>query len=350
MASSLLQVSAQSCKSIIDSLFYAKRGLKNFPELGVSIALIVHDSVFYYNYGNRNRETSLPADSNTIYEIGSNTKLFTALLLATDLESGVIKRGAMIDAYLPHQLKLAPGIVHKIRLTDLASYASGLPTLHDDRLDSILLKKDSLQPYAAIDRSFLLKILQETDSLTGYGTYLYSNYSFGLLGCLLKDYHKEAYSALLRKRILQPLQMNHTTTGYRHSVLAAGGYDSKGNLVGYLQLNELAPAGVLKSNATDLVHFLRAQIHPPANELGKAIGLTQAVFLDTPDMKAGLGWHIVPQEGSNHFVMFGDTIGNSSALGFNRDKKLGIVVLLNQQQSDLRQAIYNYLYDKLSVL
>lgn len=341
-----LPAQGQLCKPVIDSLFYSRLGLKNVPGLGVSIAVIHGDSTFYYAFGNRDHEQSQPIDSNTVFEIGSNTKLFTALLLACDLQRNSIRRDAPIDTYLPGKWTLCNGIKQKVKLTDLASFSSGLPAIHEDAYDSILFSKDSMQPYAAVSRDYLGTVLSQTDSLTGYGQYQYSNFNYALLGAILEKWHRRSYETLLYKHILKPLKMSHTITGYRRPENAAGGYDERGRAVDYTRMAAMAPAGVLKSNACDMARFIRAQLYPGNSPLGQAIVITQETFLHNDNLRIGLGWHIFNDE----YVMFGDTIGNSSAIGFSPRKKIGIVVLMNEQDSDLRQNIFNYLYDKVADL
>jgi CubicO group peptidase (beta-lactamase class C family) len=345
----LLAQNAQSqvCKSLMDTLFYGRHGLKKLPKLGVSIAVIINDSVYYYGWGNRDRDTKQPIDSNTVFEIGSNTKVFTALLLAHDMEQNKIKTNEHIDGYLPRRWSLKDGVKERITFTDLASFSSGLPTVHDDAYDSILFVKDSLQPYANIDNDFLGNVLQQTDTLSGYGQYNYSNFNYALLGAILEHKHKTSYDKLLRREILYPLHMQHTWANYKRPENSAGGYDEGDKKVGYLQLGAMASAGIIKSNACDLVRFLKAQINPGDNELGRAIKLSQQVFLRSSPNNVGLGWHIAD---GDEYVMFGDTVGNSSAMGFNPDKKIGVVVLMNWQNSDVRAAIFNYIYDGIAAL
>ena len=108
-----------------------------------------------------------------MFEIGSNTKLFTALLLAIEIKKGKIPESAFIDPYLPNEVILNPGLKNKIRLTDLASFSYGLPTLHDDGYDSLLLAKDALQPYKLVDKQYLYHILNNTSKVPNYGKYEY---------------------------------------------------------------------------------------------------------------------------------------------------------------------------------
>ena len=339
----------QNNPAYIDTLFYGKNGLENkLPNIGLSIGIYKEGKINYYSFGNTCHTNHQKVDSSTVFEIGSNTKLFTALLLALEIEEGKIPRAAFIDPYLRGEVSLKPALKNKIRLIDLAAYSSGLPTLHDDYYDSLLSVKDSMQPYKSVDKKYLYNILNNTSEIPNYGNYEYSNFNYALLGVILEKITTKKYTCLVQNNIFKPLKMNQSFTGEVPAGIAACGY-YENKKVDYIKLDALKPAGVIKSNAKDMLRFIKYQLHPPGNTIGKAISLTQQVFTETEDFKTGLGWHIMDDDSlGTYYVMQGDTIGNSSLLFFDKKTDTGIVILLNQNNHNLTGIIFDYLLNYMN--
>jgi CubicO group peptidase (beta-lactamase class C family) len=91
----------QSQQKIIDSLFYGQSGIKNkFPDVGLVIGIYIDGTTNYYALGTRKINGSELLDSASIFEIGSATKTFTALLLSNEIQNKEIGRNDYIDKYL----------------------------------------------------------------------------------------------------------------------------------------------------------------------------------------------------------------------------------------------------------
>ena len=118
----------------------------------------------------------------------------------------------------------------------------------------------------------------------------------------------------------------------------------------YQTANALSPAGVIKSDAVDMLKFIQYELHPTKNTLGKAMVLTQHIFVNDIDIKTGLGWHIVNNDMNKaYYVMQGDTIGNSSLLYFDNNSNTGFVILVNQNNHYLTGTLLDYLIKSLAV-
>ncbi|MFD2245639.1 serine hydrolase domain-containing protein [Pontibacter ruber] len=338
----------QSLQQEIDPLFYGKDGLKaKLPTVGISIGVTQGNETRYFSFGDRYVNGGTPVDSNTVFEIGSATKTFTALLLAYEIASGRVAADDFMDTLVPKNIKLDDAIKNKVRLTDLASQQSGLPNISSDSYIAELFKKDSLQPFSLVDKAYMYDVLTKTTKLENHGKYKYNNYAFSLLGLLIANKEKSDYETVLKKRILTPLKMRHTTVGKVRSSNTAGRYDSKGHPKDYIITNAIAPAGALKSNAVDLMKYLKRHIQPTNNKMGEAIKLTHQQYYKDSDMELGLGWSII-QKGTNKFYgKSGDTFGNSSLLVFDKANKIGIVVLSNHQNSELVEMIFDKVYESL---
>jgi CubicO group peptidase (beta-lactamase class C family) len=338
------QTFAQVQQKVIDSLFDGKNGIRTAAQgTGLVIGINHNGKATYYAIGTRSASGSEPLDSATIFEVGSATKTFTGLLLALNIEEGKIGLNDNIDSYLPGRLQLPESYRNKVKLTDLASHQSGLPNLSSDKYFTELMKKDPRNPFRFVDRKYLYDVLRQTDTLTHYGDYQYNNYAYSLLGDLIGRKNKQAYTSLIKRDILGPLQMKSTTFETPKSLNIAGLYDQRGVPQESMILDAAMPAGGLKSNAVDLLKYLAAQISPPV-ELKSAIDLTQKNYYKDSEREIGLGWDIK----DDYYQKDGDTFGNSCLLRFSKKRNLAIVVLSNHQNGKLVRDAVDYLYSQLS--
>lgn len=181
----------QQHKQVVDSLLYGQNGIKQtHPEVGLVIGIYQQGKTSYHTFGSRTKGGAAPLDSATLFEIGSATKTFTALLLARAIIAQEMGMHDFIDNYLPSKVALPCPLSNKVKLTDLASHQSGLPNLSNDKYFADLLKRDPVNPFRFVDKDYLYRILLRTDSLTGYRQYQYNNYAYSLLGDILERKQK----------------------------------------------------------------------------------------------------------------------------------------------------------------
>ena len=115
----------QSRASKIDSI---SRTIANKnPDIGISIGFIDHDKTHFFNYGKIGRTSEVDIDKETIFEIGSVTKVLTANLMAQAQKEDKIKITDFIEDHLPGEYNLPKNLKDKIQISDLASHQSGLP-------------------------------------------------------------------------------------------------------------------------------------------------------------------------------------------------------------------------------
>jgi len=330
----------QMQKDVVDSLFFGKNGLRaTAPEVGVVIGIFSKGQTHYYSTGTRTATGAELVDSTTIFEAGSATKTLTGLLLAIQMQKGKVGPNDYIDKYLPYGIVLPDGYRNKVKLTDLASHQSGLPNLSSDKYFRSLMKRDPNNPFRFVDTKYLYDVLKATYTLTGFGTYQYNNYAFSLLGDLLGRNDASSYSSMATGEILHPLKMINSTFGNVHSSNVAGLYDQRSHVQAKMILGAATPAGGLKTNAVDIIRYLKAQLDPPA-DLRNAIILTQTAYYDDGKRKVGLGWDIM----QNFYQKDGDTFGNSCLLRFNVKENVAIVVLSNHQNGKLVSDMMDFIY------
>jgi D-alanyl-D-alanine-carboxypeptidase/D-alanyl-D-alanine-endopeptidase len=271
-------------------------------------------------------------DARTVFEIGSATKVFTAALLMDMVIRGEVHLDEPIAKYLPASVRVPSRGGRQITLVDLATHTSGLP-----RLPSNLNPKDLSNPYAdyTVDRLY--------DFLSGYQLtrdigqqYEYSNLGMGLLGHLLALREGTSYEALLRARVLEPLQMRETAIVLSPELRSrlAVGHDAAGTPVANWDLPTLAGAGALRSTLDDMLRFLQANLDA-GGPLGPVLAQTHAArhSLGTPDGSIGLGWHVRRTSDGEIVWHNGGTGGYHSFIGFDPKAGTGVVLLHNSAAS-----------------
>jgi len=268
-------------------------------------------------------------NGNTIFEIGSATKVFTALLLADMVERGEVSLDAPISQYLPRSVQVPTRNGRQITLLDLATHTSGLPRLPDN-----FSPKNPEDPYADYSVEAMYAFLSGYTLPRDIGAeYEYSNLAVGLEGHILALKAGTSYEALVLQRICRPLGMTNTqiTLSPELKTRLAAGHNSAGQPVANWDLPTLAGAGALRSTANDLLKFLAVNLGLVKSDLWPAMKATHTArhSAGSPDMDIGLGWHISKKYGAGLIWHNGGTGGYHSFLGFDPNQKRGIVVLAN---------------------
>jgi CubicO group peptidase (beta-lactamase class C family) len=336
---------AQNTNDIADSLRYGRRGMvQDTNIIGGIIGIYYKGATNYYAYGYTAKDKAKKTENTTLFEIGSNTKVFTALLLAEEMGKGRVDSKTYIDKYVP----VNSGISNKVHLIDLVTHTSGLPTLHDSASMAEITQKDSLCPYCVVDDKYILSVVKKTDKLEDYGNFNYSNYGFALLGHILTQMNHSKYEQLINKNIFAPLHMNNSyVTMDTNDVRMATGYKD-GERQPYIMLTGLAPAGIIKSDIRDMLSFVKYEMGVQHSTLDGAMQLSQQLHYKSPTVNVGLGWLNTVEYGDTIYVMRGDTYGFSSLMAFDRQQDLGVVILLNSESPNVTQHAFSYIMREIA--
>ena len=273
-----------------------------------------------------------PLSGQTLFEIGSISKAFTATLLAEMAQRGEVRLDQPVDALLPAGTRVPAG-ARAITLEDLATHRSGLPRLPDN-----LAPRDPANPYADYDAPRLYDFLRRHTLRREPGAqYEYSNLGAGLLGHALALRAGERYDALLRRRVLEPLGLRDTRIAIPPADARrfAAGHDAAGDTVPGWDLGVLQGAGALRSTADDMLRFLRANLEATAETpLGRAmLAAHEPRATVSGQLRIALGWHVRARPDRNLVWHNGGTGGFSSFAGFDRARQRAVVVLSNTAAS-----------------
>jgi D-alanyl-D-alanine-carboxypeptidase/D-alanyl-D-alanine-endopeptidase len=263
-------------------------------------------------------------DGDTVYEIGSITKTFTATLLAQIVLSGRVTLDTPVAQLLP-DFKIPSRGGMEITLAEIGTQHSALP-----RMPFNFAPNDAANPYADYDVAKLKAFLAGYQLPRDPGAaYEYSNLGFGLLGCALVQLEHTTYDAVIDERVLKPLGMTMSGTVFSDTMRThlAPGHDSSGNAAKNWDLDALAGAGAIRSTANDMLRYLKANMGIDPSPLAAAMKLAQQPRSDmTKTMRIGLAWMTTDKGIVWHN---GETGGYRSFLGFTTDGRRGVVILSN---------------------
>jgi len=265
-----------------------------------------------------------------LFEIGSITKTFTALLLAIADEKGEARLDDPVEQFLPDGLKLRDSAGTPIRMVDLATQRSGLP-----RLATNMQPKDPKNPYADYTEHDLLDFVKTfTATRARNEKYEYSNIGFGLLGYTLVRAAKTlSYEALVNARILKPLNMASTTSDpKRHLERLTQPHDSELRPTAAWDLPLAhAGAGAIRSSASDMGRYVEAVAGLKATPLSSAISLATSTREAGPNRMnpIGLAWMRLPFDKREFMNHDGATFGSASSLMVDRASKEGVFIVAN---------------------
>jgi CubicO group peptidase (beta-lactamase class C family) len=297
--------------------------------VGIVVGTIGPEGRKVVTYGSLEKGDSRVLNGDTVFEIGSVTKVFTSLLLSDMVQRGQVALTDPVSKYLPATVKMPQRDGKQITLQDLATHTSGLP-----RLPGNLKPKDFANPYADYTVAQMYEFLSSYELPRDIGSkYEYSNLGGGLLGHVLALRAGMDYEALLRARITGPLDMKNTGIALTPEMKAhlAPGHDGKMKTVANWDLPTLAGAGALRSTANDLLTFVAANLGYQKTPLAPAMAAMLDVRKPTgiPGVEVALAWHVSTTQGSSLIWHNGGTGGYRTFIGFDPKTKIGVVALSN---------------------
>ncbi len=280
-------------------------------------------------YGSPAKNDKRPLNGDTIYEIGSMTKVFTSLVLMDMVQKGEVAVTDPVSKYLPASVKVPERDGKKITLQDLSTQSSGLP-----RMPTNFHPKDDSNPYADYTPELMYEFLSGYQLPRDIGSkYEYSNLGVGLLGHALTRRAGMDYEAMVKSRICDPLGMNSTRVTFTPDMKArlAIGHNSGLNEVANWDLTALAGAGALRSSANDMLTFLAANLGYTKSPLAAAMAAEVSIRRPTgsPNMEIAYAWHIQTKDGNSIIWHNGGTGGYRTFMGFDPKSRVGVVVLSN---------------------
>jgi serine-type D-Ala-D-Ala carboxypeptidase/endopeptidase len=292
----------------------------------IAIALIDSNGIQYFNFGLTSKRGK-EVDEHTIYEIGSISKVFTAILLAQQIRDGDLTLDDKINDYLPAEVKVPVMGEQEITFGNLSDHTSGLP-----RMPYNFTPANLSNPFADYTVDKMYEFITNYQPVREVGEeYEYSNIAQGLLGHLLAANKNTTYENLMIQTIALPLAMNETKIKLDKRMtdnLALG--HSDGQVVENWDIPTLAGAGAIRSSTSDMAKFVSANLGYSRSPVMAAMEFSHQIRHDKADaMRVALGWLIKKGEDGDIFCHGGATGGYRTFIGFVKETGRGVVLLTN---------------------
>lgn len=312
---------------------------------GMSVAVVQAGKTRFYNFGTISREHPVLPTQDSVYEIGSVSKVLTSLVLAHAVSEGKVRLSDDIRRYLPGKYPKLEWEGVPVTLKELDDRASGLPdNIPSFNVPGTLDEKpfriaERLNAYSDAE---LLKELKGTSLLDRPGhEFRHSNLAAVLMRLILERVYHQPYPTLLARYVERPFGMQKGSAARAYQVTGYNGNHVKMPMLDAPYM--LAGAG-LKYSAADMAKFLQGEL--AAAE--KAVQLSQRVeWGDVEKSACGGNWTINrTPEGYLHYRMSGGTFGFGSYIEMYPELGYGVVLLANRNvttQDDMQKIAENAL-------
>lgn len=314
---------------------------------GASVAVLQDGEVVTAAVGELNRETGVEATTDSLFQIGSITKVYTAALVARFVERGELDLDTPIINYLPDFKVQDETASRTVTLRHLLSHSSGIDGDHfldtgrgDDVLEKYVASCSELEQQFAVG-----------------ATMSYCNAGFGIIGRVLEVVSGKVWDTILRDELLTPLGLSHSFT-LPEEVLrfrAACGHVGEPGSVSLTPQwgipRSSGPAGLINATAEDVVRYAQAFLEGGKTREGED-WLSEATISSMLEPQIavanpytlgshwGVGW-ILYQSGERLvFGHDGATLGQGANLRIVPDRGVAVSLLCNGGgMGDLSQAL-----------
>ncbi|HOO42294.1 MAG TPA: serine hydrolase [Bacteroidales bacterium] len=245
---------------------YALKVAKDWNITGSALAVIKNDSVvFARGFGEQRNDSGIPVTENTVFQIGSVSKSFTATLMAMLADEGLVGWEDPVKWYLPDFALYDPWVTENMQVRDLFLHRSGLPA-----------QAATYIPCLGYDRNDVYRLLKYIPPANSFRTtYGYNNAMFIVAEKIIEAVTGKTWEDNLKERIFQPLGMHNTSvneTGFlanagentpHETVLKDGKIHTKpmaGEEQALFWLTVIGPAGGINSTVTDMMQWCRLHL------------------------------------------------------------------------------------------
>lgn len=289
---------------------------------GLSIAIVENSIPLYYNYGRIDDISEETPDQNTIFEIGSISKIFTIFIYYSLVQKQILDPNAKVSKYLPEISNIQ---VANIKIAQLVNHKSGIPSMPDN-----VRKNEFDTGVSSYNDSLFIQFLNSLKSLNTDNEFIYSNSGIALLGLVLERSTNKSYSELLNKYVIQEFDLQSTFIDVPDSKKELFAKGSKvGINVEYWDMNNvLAPTGGIRSTAEDLSKFLCKFLCSDEYSSIRDSMLKNPITVNEETLYFS-GWFASKMNGSDHFWVAGSTGGFSSFMAYSKSSNRCVIILSN---------------------
>lgn len=310
-----------------------RRAMAEWQIPGVTVAILHDGEVENHGFGVISLETDYPTQRDTLFQVGSNSKVFTATLVMRLVEAGLLDLDTPIGTYLPDLTLADPRAAATITLRHLLSHTSGL---EGDRFEGTGEGDDALERYVAGAGDWA----QETAPGEFWS---YCNSGFGIVGRIVEVVTGTGFEAAMKERVFTPLGLERSFYFAHEAIVysaAAGhtqlpGEDAPHVALPYHIGRRAHPAGGIIASAGDVLAFLRFHmgdgvVHGERVLTRESIRAMQEPQVEIDAEQAwGIGWGLRTIDGTRIIEHGGGTNGHITQMLAVPEQHFGLVIFTN---------------------
>ena len=323
---------------------------------GATVGILAGDEFGEAAYGVLNRRTGVEVTTDSLFQIGSISKVWTATLVMQLVDEGKLQLDAPLVDVLPELRLSDPGVTAKLTMRHLLTHTSGID---GDIFTDTGRGDDCLEKYTAA-----LAGAAQNHPLEA--TWSYCNSGFSLAGRVVEKLTGGTWDAAVRERIVTPLGLTHTVTLAEEAILhraAVGHVTHEGRQVVapvWGIPRSAGPAGSIVSTVADLLRFARLHLAGGVTADGTRVLSAAAAAamaehqVELPDKHLlgdswGLGWERAGWGGHRLIGHDGNTIGQAAFLRILPEKGLAVALLTNGGNgAKLYEELYREIFAELA--
>ena len=352
---------------IADFDTYAGNAREAWKVPGMAVAIVKDGKiVFAKGYGTKTAGGSDPVTADTVFQIGSTSKAFTAALTAMEVDRGGMNWSDPVKTYVPDFQMKDPWVTKEYTITDSLAQNSGLEGYWGTEL-----------PFAGFSRNDMIHALRYAEPVSSFRSeFKYQNLAFLVTAAAVEKTSQKSWEDNLQTRIFTPLHMTSASSSYAafraapdHTSLHTTGVLAD-KMVGPIPTNPdwefndfayvMGPAGGINANVKDMATWTifnmgngsfegkqlispenMALLHTPKTPVAKAMTDTKRYYCQ--------GWMYQEEAGSPSFVWHnGATAGNHAMILFVPGKDIGIVILANDPDASMPDVLALTFYNRYS--
>jgi CubicO group peptidase (beta-lactamase class C family) len=326
---------------------------------GATLGILSGDEVADAAYGVLNVRTGAEVTPDSVFQIGSISKVWTATLVMQLVDEGLLDLDAPIVTYLPDFTVADDGVTRRVTTRHLLAHSSGIDGdlfLDTGRGD------ECIERYVAACAD-----LAQNHPLGA--TMSYCNSGYIVLGRLVEVLRGASWDAVLRERLFAPLGLTQAGTLPEEALLhraAVGHITPPGKELQVAPIwgifRSCGPAGLIHATAREVLEFARLHLRDGVTtdgtrvlsaESARAMRVPQIAVPDAFTLGShwGLGWILMTWDGREVYGHDGNTIGQSAYLRIVPDRNVAVTLLTNGgHASELFRDLYNEILGELAGL
>jgi CubicO group peptidase (beta-lactamase class C family) len=299
-----------------------------------------------------NRATRVRVSADSVFQVGSITKLWTATMIMQLVDEGLLSLDTTVAQALPGLRLGTADLADQVTVTHLLTHTSGID---GDIFTDTGRSDDCVERYVGL-------LARASSAFPPGGAYSYCNSGWVLLGRIIEVLDGRSWDVSLRERLCEPLELTQTVTLPEEAILyrAAVGHRAGGARVRVWGLpRSFGPAGLITAAPHDLLTFVRFHLDGGLAPDGKRLLSEASVTamqqprtaipdISTPGAAIGLGWRVYRWGGHTIIGHDGDTIGQSAYLRVDPRTRVAACLLTNSGQStSLKRAVFKEVFGTL---